>query len=395
MTAPASPTRDIGWLARAGFFVVLPGVGVGGALGLPLLTGLAAAASFRFSLVREAVRRRPAWLIFLLAFVAWATISSAWSPYANHSEAARFPASVLAALLFAAAATRDGSARRLTLAGGAAACLVLAGLLLIEILAGMPFNRASSPDSVLGELARDPSRGAVVLLALTWGPAGYFLSQSRTGAAVLVALLSGAVMVVQREQMANLVAFAAGLAAFLVGFTLPRLAILAATGGWALWMLAAPWLTPILVSNSNLVNKLPDSWAARVGIWKYACARIAEQPWLGHGLDSAHMVTDRIQVRWMHMRGIPSHPHSATLHIWYDTGAVGAVLAAAVLIAGGWALSRALAHNRPAAAAACGALAALGIIFNVSFGAWAEWWDVTMILAATLIAAFAIKAAKA
>ena len=134
---------------------------------------------------------------------------------------------------------------------------------------------------------------------------------------------------------------------------------------------------------------------ARVGIWNYTCARIAERPLFGHGLDSVHAVRDHIQVRWMDMRGIPSHPHSATLHIWYDTGGIGALLAAAALIAGGWALARALSGNRPAAAAACAALASLGIIFNVSFGAWAEWWDVTMVLAGTLIAAFAIKAAKA
>ncbi|MBC7770255.1 MAG: O-antigen ligase family protein, partial [Phycisphaerales bacterium] len=55
----------------------------------------------------------------------------------------------------------------------------------------------------------------------------------------------------------------------------------------------------------------------------------------------------------------------------------------------GWALSRAFAANRPAAAAAAATLASLGIIANLSFGVWQEWWNATIFVAAALVAALA------
>ena len=63
------------------------------------------------------------------------------------------------------------------------------------------------------------------------------------------------------------------------------------------------------------------------------------------------------------MRGIPLHPHSGSLQIWYETGAVGAVLAALALLAGGWALARAFKDNRLGAAAAAASLATLGSMY--------------------------------
>jgi len=192
---------------------------------------------------------------------------------------------------------------------------------------------------------------------------------------------------------ANLVAFVIALIVFAVAFGAPRFALLSVSGGLSLWMLAAPFATPLILANQRLVDALPLSWAARVGIWDYVCARILEQPWIGHGLDASRAVTDRIQVRELDMRGIPLHPHSASLQIWYETGAVGAALAAAALLAGGWTLSRVFADNRPAAAGAAATMAALGVIANVSFGIWQEWWLATMFIAAALVAALAIKRA--
>src|SRR5262249_38949885 len=105
------------------------------------------------------------------------------------------------------------------------------------------------------------------------------------------------------------------------------------------------------------------------------------------GLDASRAVTDRLQVRDVNIRAIPLHPHSASLQIWFETGAVGAALAAGTLIAAGFALSRLLANNRPTAAASCATLASLGLIANVSFGLWQEWWIATMFIAAALTAA--------
>ena len=74
------------------------------------------------------------------------------------------------------------------------------------------------------------------------------------------------------------------------------------------------------------------------------------------------------------------------MQIWFETGAVGAALAAAALLACGWSLSRRLRDDRATAAAAAATIAAIGVIANVSYGVWQEWWDATMLLAAALVA---------
>jgi uncharacterized membrane protein YebE (DUF533 family) len=62
---------------------------------------------------------------------------------------------------------------------------------------------------------------------------------------------------------------------------------------------------------------------------------------------------------------------------------------------GGWSLSRKFAHNRAAAAAACGTLASLGVLAYIAYGIWQEWWIATMLVAAALVAAVAVRGARA
>ena len=332
-------------------------------------------------------------MLALLAFVAWAVLSSAWSPYPDHVQAPKLAATIGFGLLFAAAASRP-HARRLTRAGCLAAFVVLAALLAIEAFADLALNRAVRPDALDWVLEGNPTRGAVILLALSWAVASGLWVWGGRARLVLTAaaLLVGAVIAGQFHQLANVVAFGLGLCAFGLGFAAPRLAPLLVTGATAFWLLAAPFLTPLAFADPRLVESLPYSWAARAGIWDYVSARIAERPWIGHGLDASRAVTDFIQVQGRATEAVPLHPHSASLQIWFETGLVGAGLATAALLLGGRALSRASTRNRTAAAAACGTIATLGFIANVSYGLWQEWWIATMLLAAAAIGAIGAKA---
>jgi len=89
------------------------------------------------------------------------------------------------------------------------------------------------------------------------------------------------------------------------------------------------------------------------------------------------------------------HPHSASLQIWHDLGLVGALLAAALLAYGGWRLSRAFAHDRLGGGATAAVLAMIGLMANVGWSVWQEWWIATLLLAAALIAALSVRAARA
>jgi O-antigen ligase len=228
-----------------------------------------------------------------------------------------------------------------------------------------------------------------VLVALLWGGLGALLLRGGIARYALsgALLVSAALLSTQFNMSANLVGLVFGLAAFVAALAAPRLTIGLLMGALTAWLLAAPFVSPLLSNDPAIVASLPDSWAIRLEVWKFASQEIAASPLLGHGLDSARAYTDTVQVRGQTLSALPLHPHSASLQIWLETGAIGALLAAAALITGGLALMRALRANRIAAAAACGALGAVGLIANVSYGAWQEWWVATVLAATALVAA--------
>jgi len=365
----------IGRAARAAFLVLLPAFGVGGALGVPVLLCLVGALCLRPSLLRQAVEKRPLWLVLLALCAALAVLSSAWSEHSAGVQALKIAVIIPAGLLFAAAAADDP---RLTRAGAVAGFAMLALLLAIEAVWALPLNRAAQPGGDFDELSRNVSRGSSLCLALIW-PAAAALSARDGGGwklAAAAALAGGGFIALQFGQFANTIAFAMGLAAFLAAYLAPRLGLSAVLAGLLVWLLAAPFLTPVLL-NAVPADAIPYSWNARIEIWRYICERILEQPWFGHGLDAARQ----------HMPAVPVHPHSASLQIWFETGVSGAGLVAAFLVAGGRELVRRFSGNRPAAAAAAGTLAALGAVGNISFNLWAEWWLATLFIAAGLVGA--------
>ncbi|MBL8537000.1 MAG: O-antigen ligase family protein [Hyphomonadaceae bacterium] len=372
-----------GRLAVLVVFALLPAAAIGGGLALPVILCVGGALALAPRAIIQGFESRPVTLSIFLLFWAWVVASSLWSPYPGHAQAAKLAALIPLGLLFVAGGGRHG---RLLLAAGCAAAIVLAGLLSIEALWGMPLNHAATPQTALGELGRKVSRASTVLLSVGWATAGAFLATDRPSFA-RAALLLFAILMLPFGQLASLVAFGAGLCAFALAFAAPRFALWSVCGGLAAWVLAAPFLTPLILADPRLTEVLPLSWSARIGIWDYVCARIVEQPWLGHGLDASRAVTDRVQVAGLDIRAIQLHPHSASLQIWFETGGVGAVLAALALLSAGQALSQSYAQHRIAAAAAAATIASIGVIANVSFGAWQEWWIATIMIAATFVRA--------
>lgn len=380
---------DLGAFARAAFFALLPAVTVGGAMGLPLLLSLGGVASFRFSLMRQVLEKTPLAIWLLLGFTAWAAASALWSPNAGSLQWLKFAILVPLGLVFAAAARKP---RALTLAGAQAALLVIAPLLAVEILFGMPLNRAGQPDTDLFELSRNLSRATSVLTAVTWAAAAGLLALGgaiRNVCAIGALAITGAVVAIQPEQTANWLGYGVGVTAFAFALIAPRFALIAVTGGLAAWVLAAPFVTPLVLGDPALLDTLPYSWAARIGIWDFVCAEIMNAPLIGHGIDAARLVEERMIIQGVESSAVPAHPHSASLQIWFETGAVGAVLAAAALFVGGWTLAQKLRGQRAALAGVTAAFASLGLSANLSYSLWQEWWTATLLLAGALLVAVA------
>ena len=377
---------------RAGFFTLLPGAAVAGGLAIAPLMGLAGLASAR-PRTFVALRRAPLGLAFLLGFFLWAALSTLWAPNPEEGQAWRLAIVFFPGLLLISGA----GSRPVTEAAGVAAVFVTIVMLGIEAALGMPFNRAFQPDEIDWVLARNPGRGATLLVVLVWAALGALLARRRALHALLFVLISGGAgwLSAQFDMDANLIAFAAGTFAFWLGFALPRFALVTVCTVLAAWLLAAPFATPLVFADPRFVESLPNSWAVRSEIWRFACERIAEQPWIGRGMDAARAFTEQITVRGETMRALPLHPHSASLQVWLETGAVGAILAALALLAGGWGLAKAFRYNRSAAAATTATLAAMGLFANVSYGAWQEWLWAVSLTAACLIAAIPATSAKA
>lgn len=382
-------------IARAAFFALLPAVAAGGAMGLPVFLSITGLASLDPSLLRQVLEKRPRVLALLAVWAAWAAVTSLWSPW-DGPTAVKTVALLALGLPFIAAAGANEKSGTLVLCAAVAAFIVLATLLGIEAAFDMPLNRGIQPQVTDGELNRNPSRGLIVLLALTWPVLAWLLTRRRSWSAALAGLImiAACALSLQFDQLVTAIGLGAASFVFALALFARRLVILTLSIGLAVWMLIAPFATPLLVSSQQLLESVPLSWAHRIAIWRYTCTRIMESPFLGHGIDAGRTTTDMLVVRGLETRGIPVHPHSASLQIWYDLGLIGALLSATLLAYSGWHLSRAFAHDRYAGAATAAVLAMLGLMANVGWSVWQEWWLATLLLTAALIAALGASAAS-
>jgi O-antigen ligase len=136
----------------------------------------------------------------------------------------------------------------------------------------------------------------------------------------------------------------------------------------------------------NVKAAMPFSWEHRVEMWGYTAHRIFEVPLWGHGFDAVRTFDDTFSTRGIEAWAIVSlHPHNAGLHIWVETGVIGAVLAGLTVLAGGFALEEFSAKNRRQTMAAAGLISSALIISSTTYGLWQEWWWGTIILVATTI----------
>ena len=375
-------------LARAGFFALVPAAATAGGLAVASAMALAAIVGFDLKRITESLKRPRSALILLLCFTIWAILSTAWSPVENHGQALRLAGTVLAGLVFVTIGD-DPRRRRLVRTAGVAAVVIGVLFLAIEALGNMPLNRLAQPDVQTWVLLRNPGRGVSVLVVIAWAAVASLVAQGGPGRLTAAGLMAVAVagLTTQFDLQANMIAFGGGLVAFGIGYVMPRWSVAGFCGLLAAWLLSAPFVSPLFASDPEMLAKLPVSWESRVRIWDFTSARIMEQPLFGHGLDAARTYTDMMMVRGFSTSAIPQHPHSASLQTWLETGAIGALLGAAALIVGGLAISRALKGNRPAAAAACATLASIGVLANVSYGAWQEWWIALAFVAALMISA--------
>ena len=347
--------------------------------------------------------RPGATLAAALALGAWTAVSAAWAPDPGRAlgTGLRFAGFVLlgAAAARAVAAAPHAHLRLLR------RCLVIGLALGIVLAAGDHLSGNGIRAAVRG-LREVPAtlgfglKSAVAVIAVLL-PVVAALPRLPLALRVALVVAGLAASLVLPAESAKLAAFA-GVAVLLATcwlgpWVLRGLALAAAAA-----ILAAPLLTASLLPRLPSLEGMPPSAAHRILIWDFSTARIGEKPLLGWGGESARAIpggTEVFDAATLHRFGLdsaesrawfarppaqrlPLHTHNAALQIWLELGGVGAVLAAWLVAALGFAAARA----RPVAGAA-GAFAATLLISFLSYGVWQEWWIGMQLLTVVALAA--------
>ncbi len=326
--------------------------------------------------------------VCLMGVVLWGGISSFWSvnPAASLVLSLRLFGLFVAGLVLVNAArnlhaTWRARAVRALLVG------ILIGLviLLSELLTDGAIARLLRPFPP-GKPIPEPffTRTASVLALVAWPAAlGLVRIGRRAAAAGLLVAVFG--LLTHLGSLASTLAYACGLVVFILGWTARRhtgLALAAVVAiGIAFAPLLPPWLPTVETAKKveqrmqRMPPQLRGSLARRLEIWRFVAASIGERPLLGWGLDSSR---DKKPGPFM-------HPHNAALQWWLELGAVGATLAAILVVWLIFAASRVNAGGGTSRVEAAACLAqittGLGIAF-ASYGIWQSLWLSTLWLSA-------------
>ena len=330
--------------------------------------------------------------LLLVLGLAWAAVSTAWSP--DSVRGLRLALSIL--VLFAAGFLLLGAARgvapedKKTIATG----LMIGGALFLVLVA---FELVTG-GLVIGLMRGDVppelfNRGAAVLASFMWlFAAAFAVRLGNRWALGFIALSLVALFFL--PMAAALVAAVAGVAVFAAVLAAPRPALGVLAIGAALVVLGAPFASLWLLNPDTLANwlgELPTSWQHRIYVWQFASQRVTEAPFFGWGLDAsraipggAAQVTDTLALA---APSLPLHPHNAAIQMWLELGLVGIVLVAGGAALAVLALRKAHFRGVPRAAAAA-ALATWLVLAMLSFGIWQNWWLVVPWLLVVLFVAW-------
>lgn len=350
-----------------------------GPLGFAPLLGLAGLLCF--PALRVGPRELPL-AILLAGAVAWAAVSTVWSPHRPDELEDSTALKLLLQLplywaAWQAARRADPALRRLALTIFAWGLAAYGALLLVEAFTGAGVYQAlrnAIGDPIRPDLARKNVAQGSFVLALLWPVAA--AGGLRAGAPAWLALpMAAGTGLLAHNFLSDAPVIAVGLAiavgalAWVWPRSAPKAMALAAAGLVLLMPLVVMGLRAL-----GLGQQLQASWAQRMGYWTHAIDRLAEHPWRGWGLEASRAFSPHIQL----------HPHNGALQVWLELGMLGAAAAA---LAWAFAFRRLARDERSLAAAATAGSAAVYLLFGlVSFGVWQEWWLALAALVAIIAA---------
>ncbi len=410
----------LGLVTAAFLFVMLlfAPISHAGGLGfapLALITGLAG--YFAFFTSRFGLEHYPTGLPFirgpgviwaLLLFLLWAVLTSLWSPYEDPQSLTN-PVKILVAvvlflgsflLLPVTSLGRFSGWMTLFIA------FVMLGLLIADLYSEYALSKYFFPlsqdlpeaNARVQRIARANSiyqnlSHAVIVLTLLLPLVAVLLAKKVKGGIIIAGLMALVLAFLAYKANVSAALIALIMSAFFMGalFVVGPKIIDLFIGLAVLSILFAP-MAGYCMNFVSVASKdnMPDSWEHRVEMWGYVAEKIAEKPIFGHGFDASRTFDKTYS--GMSINGqayeqtiVSLHPHNWGLHIWVETGAIGAALACMTLFMLRQAIFPAIKENRGMTIALVGFLAATLIICTFTYGIWQEWFWGALILIGALI----------
>lgn len=366
-----------GFFAGTGVSGLAMSLGIAGLWGL--IYGLRASGKpLDKAFVRALKKHGETWLCLFL-FALWVLLTSIWSPAPElAAETVRRLAAVcvLAPIGIWAVYACRGEDRLLAQRAIIAGVFVSLGIVVSEAINHYAMNRFASPEKEPLEIAGDMGRATSATLTLFWVAYACLYQQSSDArirfALVVLAIFSS----LQFGTDINAVGLALGTIAALFALSYPRTVLALISGGAALLIAAAPLIYPAIAHLALKLmpgDKLPLSYGRRAQMWETAANYIAQQPLTGWGLGAGSTFDTPIMYRGFEWPIIQLHPHAAPMHIWLETGGIGALLASVTLIMAGGVAIGVFGRHRIATAALVGGLTFLALNWGFSHSAWREW----------------------
>ena len=375
-------------LTLSALFIAAGGLGLATSVGLIglIFTPVVFVSGWR------AFKSAPTLVFLAMLSLGWICLTHAWSPYEKADQAYKLalltPLFVIAAYI--ACRLTDEEANRQTTVLTVSIVLV-GGYFLIEALTGaliggwieLNLEESTYPAEAIRNAKVTLSRGATAFLMVA-GPIAMSLWRRGTpanrGIAITLMVMAGFASA-SVDVEANILALGVGLIMAAAAYWRAQLAPQILLVGAGIWVLGAPLFMGmgLALIPDGLEDRLPLSWAWRLEIWQAVLAEIRQAPLIGHGLDSMRAMSDPAAYRDILIDRLPLHAHNAGLHIWMDTGAIGAILCASTLFAAAAGLGRArLNRDQITALSYVGGLWLVSVMLG--YGVYQEWHHAALAL---------------
>ena len=170
----------------------------------------------------------------------------------------------------------------------------------------------------------------------------------------------------------------------------PQLARPLVIAGWvAATLLVVPAVSLLYGAGAHRAPWLPESARHRVVIWHATAEQIHRSPFLGAGIGSARVLREAAAREGLTAPGTrfqlsPSlHSHNAYLQVWYEAGAVGALILLGLGLVVLRSLTRPPADMQPYLAAT---FAAGALLIATAYSIWAPWFMASLTMASIFAA---------